>query len=100
MACPPLSVTSIDAPRSANHAIHVLALAMISAMFDGFYGQAIAFVSPAIAKDWSLPTSAFGPIFSIGLVGLIVGAVTIWVYLSIGKLPVWLSLLLLLALVF
>jgi AAHS family 4-hydroxybenzoate transporter-like MFS transporter len=50
---------------------------MISAMFDGFYGQAIAFVSPAIAKDWNLPTSAFGPIFSIGLVGLIIGAVVI-----------------------
>lgn len=77
MAWPPLSVTSIDAPRSANHGIRVLVLAMISAMFDGYYGQAIAFVSPAIAKDWSLPTSAFGPIFSIGLVGLIVGAVAI-----------------------
>jgi AAHS family 4-hydroxybenzoate transporter-like MFS transporter len=72
-----LSVTSIDATPGANHAVRVLALAMISAMFDGFYGQAIAFVSPAIAKDWSLPTSAFGPIFSIGLVGLVIGAVAL-----------------------
>jgi MFS transporter, AAHS family, 4-hydroxybenzoate transporter len=73
----PVSVTSIDAPLSANHGVRVLVLAMISAMFDGFYGQAIAFVSPAIAKDWNLPTSAFGPIFSIGLVGLVIGAVVI-----------------------
>src|SRR5580698_1130749 len=50
---------------------------MVSAMFDGFYGQAIAFVSPAIAKDWNLPAATFGTIFSVGLVGLIIGAVVI-----------------------
>jgi len=55
----------------------VLALSMIAAMFDGFDGQAIGFVSPAIAADWRLPKAEFGMIFSVGLVGLIIGAVLV-----------------------
>lgn len=51
-----------------------LALAIPAAMFDGFDGQLIAFVAPAIAADWKLPKSEFGMIFSVGLVGLIIGA--------------------------
>lgn len=57
--------------------ILILLLAMLGAMFDGFDGQIVGFVSPAIAQDWHLPKSEFGTIFAIGLTGLIVGSITI-----------------------
>lgn len=76
-----ISATADTAPlalpgaRRSAHA--VLALSMIAAMFDGFDGQAIGFVAPAIAADWHLPKAEFGMIFSVGLFGLIVGAVLV-----------------------
>lgn len=41
---------------------------------DGFDTQAIGYVAPAIARDWSLPRGALGPVFSASLVGLMLGA--------------------------
>lgn len=67
---PPTSLRRASAPAS-------LALAIIAAMFDGYDGQAIGFVAPAIAADWNLPKAEFGMIFSVGLIGLIIGAVLI-----------------------
>jgi AAHS family 4-hydroxybenzoate transporter-like MFS transporter len=55
----------------------ILGMAMLAAIFDGYDGQVIGFLAPAIAKDWGLPKSEFGLIFSIGLVGLIIGAVAL-----------------------
>ena len=76
-----ISVTAATVPHEPlggrRSAPVVLALSMIAAMFDGFDGQAIGFVSPAIAADWHLPKAEFGMIFSVGLVGLIVGAVIV-----------------------
>ncbi|MEN2793223.1 MFS transporter [Sphingomonas oligophenolica] len=62
--------------RSANPYV-TLGIAMIAAMFDGYDGQVIGFLAPAIGKDWSLPRSEFGVIFSVGLVGLILGAMLV-----------------------
>lgn len=52
-----------------------IGLCGLLAILDGFDTQAIAFVAPAIAKEWSLPASAFGPIFAAGLIGLCIGAI-------------------------
>lgn len=41
---------------------------------DGFDTQAIGYVAPAIARDWSLPRGALGPVFSASLAGLMLGA--------------------------
>lgn len=68
----------VVAPAAVSHSRPaILALAMLAAMFDGYDGQVIGFVSPAIAADWQLPKAQFGTIFSIGLIGLIIGAVVI-----------------------
>jgi AAHS family 4-hydroxybenzoate transporter-like MFS transporter len=40
---------------------------------DGFDTQSIAYVAPAIAKEWQLQRALLGPIFSAALVGLMVG---------------------------
>jgi AAHS family 4-hydroxybenzoate transporter-like MFS transporter len=52
----------------------VTVLCGLVAMLDGFDTQAIAYVAPRIAENWGLAPSAFGPIFSIGLFGLTLGA--------------------------
>jgi AAHS family 4-hydroxybenzoate transporter-like MFS transporter len=41
---------------------------------DGFDTQAIGYVAPALAKEWSLSKGALGPVFSAGLFGLMIGA--------------------------
>ena len=41
---------------------------------DGFDTQAIGYVAPALAKEWSLTKAALGPVFSAGLFGLMIGA--------------------------
>src|SRR5882724_6494499 len=40
----------------------------------GFDTQAIGYVAPALAKEWGLSKGALGPVFSAGLVGLMIGA--------------------------
>ena len=41
---------------------------------DGFDTQAIGYVAPALAREWGLSKGALGPVFSAGLVGLMIGA--------------------------
>jgi AAHS family 4-hydroxybenzoate transporter-like MFS transporter len=41
---------------------------------DGFDTQAIGFVAPSLAKEWSLTKAQLGPVFSAGLFGLMIGA--------------------------
>jgi MFS transporter, AAHS family, 4-hydroxybenzoate transporter len=45
-------------------------------MVDGFDLQAIGFVAPEIAKSWSLTLADFGPVFSAGLAGSMLGALS------------------------
>lgn len=41
---------------------------------DGFDTQAIGYVAPAVAHEWKLPRGSLGPVFSAGLLGLMIGA--------------------------
>ncbi|MEV6904570.1 MFS transporter [Amycolatopsis sp. NPDC051372] len=51
----------------------VLALTGLVMFLDGLDTQMISFVAPAVAKEWSLPVAALGPIFSASIVGLMIG---------------------------
>jgi AAHS family 4-hydroxybenzoate transporter-like MFS transporter len=57
-------------------AFHVrLLLTCATVLFlDGFDTQAIGYVAPAIAREWSLGKGMLGPVFSAGLLGLMIGA--------------------------
>jgi len=44
---------------------------------DGFDVQGITYVAPAISQDWGLARGAFGPTFSAGLLGVLLGAIFI-----------------------
>jgi AAHS family 4-hydroxybenzoate transporter-like MFS transporter len=65
---------AIDRVKFGPLQFGVTALCALVAMLDGFDTQAIAYVAPRIAADWGLSPASFGPIFSIGLVGLMIGA--------------------------
>lgn len=76
-------MTSVGAPvsdpsgQAGPSRYGLLVLAMFAAMFEGYDGQLVGFLSPTIAADWNLPKSEFGTIFSVGLFGLIIGAVSV-----------------------
>ena len=44
---------------------------------DGFDVQGITYVAPAISQEWGLARGAFGPTFSAGLLGVLLGAIFI-----------------------
>ena len=54
---------------------HALLLALTgSVMFlDGLDTQAISFIAPVAAREWGLPLSALGPMFSSSILGLMIG---------------------------
>jgi benzoate transport len=51
-----------------------VAICLVINMVDGFDVVAIAFAAPEIAREWSLPPTDLGILFSAGLVGMVVGA--------------------------
>jgi AAHS family 4-hydroxybenzoate transporter-like MFS transporter len=69
--------TVIDRVRLSRLQWVTILLCGLVAIFDGFDTQAIAFVAPVIARDFSVETSAFGPVFGAGLFGLTVGALAL-----------------------
>jgi MFS transporter, AAHS family, 4-hydroxybenzoate transporter len=53
--------------------ITVAALGALVLFVDGFDTQVIGYITPQIAKNWHISQAMLGPIFSSGLVGLLVG---------------------------
>jgi AAHS family 4-hydroxybenzoate transporter-like MFS transporter len=69
----PLS-SVIDDERLSAYQILIIVLCALIALLDGFDTQSIGFVAPTIASEWRLPIASFGPIFAIGLLGGLLGA--------------------------
>ena len=65
----------IDESRISGAQWIVLVISLITAMFDGYDTQGIAYVAPVMAHDLGFPPSDLGPIFSAGLFGLTLGAI-------------------------
>ena len=45
-------------------------------MIDGFDVQAMGYAAPALIRDWQIPGSGMGPVFSAALFGILVGSLT------------------------
>lgn len=52
----------------------LLALVVLLLVTDGYDTQAIGYVAPLLMGLWHVPRASFGPVFSVGLVGLMLGA--------------------------
>jgi AAHS family 4-hydroxybenzoate transporter-like MFS transporter len=64
----------IDAQPVGGFQIRLLLTCAAVLFLDGFDTQAIGFVAPVLAQEWSMSKGALGPVFSAGLFGLMIGA--------------------------
>jgi len=62
-----------EAPVRSFH-IKILILNAIVVAVDGMDAQILGFIAPVISEDWALPTGALGPVFGIGLFGMMIGS--------------------------
>ncbi|HVA13321.1 MAG TPA: MFS transporter [Stellaceae bacterium] len=66
---------TIDQSRISGFQWTVLGISLVTAMFDGYDTQGIAYVAPVMAHDLGFSPALLGPIFSAGLFGLTFGAI-------------------------
>src|SRR3979411_3167642 len=67
----------IDQQRVGGFQLGLLLTCAAVLFLDGFDTPAIGFVAPSLAKEWGLTKAALGPVFSAGLFGLMIGALTL-----------------------
>jgi AAHS family 4-hydroxybenzoate transporter-like MFS transporter len=64
----------IDNASLGHLQIRILAMIAIVMVLEGIDIQCISFVAPAIMRDWDIEAAALGAVFSVGLIGALVGA--------------------------
>ncbi len=65
----------IDNQKLSLYQFVIGLMAWITLFLDGVDTQSLAYVAPAIGKDWGLGRGALGPVFSAGIVGVALGAI-------------------------
>lgn len=79
MATEPRTLTVNDVidgqPLSGFQVVTILLCSLVL-LLDGFDTQAMGFLVPPIAEELGIPLSAFGPVLSAGLFGLMIGAMS------------------------
>src|SRR5579872_7287025 len=55
--------------------ISAIGLCGLVLLLDGFDTQCIGFLAPSISQNLAIPLKSFGPVFSAGLVGLMIAAI-------------------------
>jgi AAHS family 4-hydroxybenzoate transporter-like MFS transporter len=63
----------IDSRRVGRAQYLIIAFCALIMLFDGFDIQVISFIVPVLAKEWHLPKSVIGSIFSAVFFGLLIG---------------------------
>ncbi len=66
----------IDGRKLSGFQVRVFALCALIVLIDGFDTQAIGYVAPAIVRSWHVDRAALTPVFSAGLFGLMIGALS------------------------
>lgn len=67
----------IDARPLGRFQCIAIGLCILVAVLDGFDTQTIGMLAPSIAASLGVPVKSFGPTFSAGLIGMLLGAVTL-----------------------
>ena len=65
---------ALENQRFGAFSVRVLVLALLALIADGYDVQVMAFSAPSLLKEWGLQRSAFGPVLSAGLFGILFGA--------------------------
>jgi AAHS family 4-hydroxybenzoate transporter-like MFS transporter len=66
--------TIVEQSRFGAFHAQILFWSFLIMLFDGFDMQALGLAAPAIAKAWHVSRASFAPVFSSGLVGMMIGA--------------------------
>jgi AAHS family 4-hydroxybenzoate transporter-like MFS transporter len=78
----------IERQKPGGFLIRLAAISWIITFFDGFDSQAIAFAAPYLSTQYHLDRVMMGNIFSIGLVGTLIGGFTFgWLGDRLGRRP-------------
>ena len=64
----------VDDRKMTPYQWGIIALSSAVVFLDGYDAQAIGFVAPSLIKAWGLAPPQLGPVFSAGLIGLMLGA--------------------------
>ncbi len=67
---------TIDRHPITAYQAGILILCMLVALVDGYDTQAVGYTAPGMARDLHLPMKVFGPVFSAGLLGAALGALS------------------------
>lgn len=79
----------IDANPVSRTQVWILVMVALTVVMDGFDVQAMGYVAPAIIKEWGVSKAELGPVFGAGLLGMLVGSLTLSVLADkIGRRPV------------
>ncbi|CAG9243884.1 MFS transporter [Paraburkholderia caribensis] len=74
--------------RMSRFQILTLLLCGLCAVVDGFDVQVIGYVAPAIVREWGIDKATLGPVFSAGLLGLVIGSILLSVVADrVGRRP-------------
>jgi MFS transporter, AAHS family, 4-hydroxybenzoate transporter len=91
-------VDVVDRSKLHPSQILILVLCGFCMLMDGFDVQAMAYVAPALLKEWNVAKPALGPVFSAGLFGVMLGSLVFSILADrIGRRPVLISAMLFLA---
>src|SRR5579871_751305 len=66
---------AIDSHKLSLYQYVIALMAWITLFIDGIDTQSLAYVGPAISRDWHLGRGALGPVFSAGIIGVALGAI-------------------------
>ena len=70
-------VEILDEAKLRSFQVGVITICFALTMVDGFDTQCIAFVAPALRHAWEISPNTFGLLFSAGLFGTMLGAMTL-----------------------
>src|SRR3954470_19480934 len=86
----PLNVAAlVDNSKLGPFQWGIFTLCGLCLIMDGFDVQAMGYVAPAIIREWHIPNSALGPVFSAALLGVLIGSLLFSMLADkIGRRPV------------
>ena len=67
----------IDSQKVSRYQMLIAFMAWLTLFLDGIDNQSIAYVAPALTSDWSLARGALRTVFSLGVLGVAIGALVI-----------------------
>jgi MFS transporter, AAHS family, 4-hydroxybenzoate transporter len=65
---------TIDAQKISKYQLGIIFLCSLIVAADGFDAQVLGYVAPSLSSDWDLSDGALGPVFGIGLFGMMIGS--------------------------